>query len=108
MGHPPVIDWKYLIIWEFRVKPAMCAEFESAYGPRGVWAALFSRGTGYLATELSRDPIQPQRYITLDYWKSRGDYERFCRRHRDEYSVIDANCEGITESEQEIGCFERC
>lgn len=108
MDHHTVAGWKYLIIWEFRVKPEMCAEFETVYGPQGVWAALFSHATGYVATELSRDPNQPQRYITLDYWTSRADYELFHRQHLDEYRAIDARCERMTESEREIGCFEKC
>jgi heme-degrading monooxygenase HmoA len=99
--------WKYLIVWEFRVKPEMHAQFESAYGPRGIWAAFFSRGVGYVATELNRDQAEPQRYITLDFWASRGAYELFRRQHLEEYSAIDATCEQMTESEVEIGCFER-
>ena len=101
-------SWKYLIVWEFRVKLGKNAEFESAYGPGGVWAAFFSRGTGYVATELSLDQADCQRYVTLDFWSSREAYELFRQQWAEEYGAIDGSCEGMTESEAEVGCFERC
>jgi heme-degrading monooxygenase HmoA len=107
MRDQPATTWKYLIGWEFRVKPGLTAQFESLYGPKGVWAELFARSEGYVATELTRDHAEPGRYITLDFWTSREAYEEFRRQHLDEYQAIDSRCEELTESEVELGCFER-
>jgi heme-degrading monooxygenase HmoA len=85
----------------------MSAQFESFYGPQGVWADLFARGDGYVATELTRDQLQPQRYLTLDFWTSRQAYEDFRHQHLDEYKAIDIRCEQMTDSEVEVGSFER-
>jgi heme-degrading monooxygenase HmoA len=107
MESPVAGGWKYLIVWEFRVRPEMNAEFESAYGPGGTWAAFFSRGAGYVATELNRDQEDSRRYVTLDFWTCRSAYESFRRQHLEQYRAIDATCERMTESEIEVGCFER-
>lgn len=75
------------------------AEFEQIYHSEGTWAELFKKGTGYLGTELLRDEIHPQRYITIDQWISREDYEAFRITWKKEYEKLDAQCEGLTEQE---------
>jgi hypothetical protein len=47
-----------------------------------------------------------RRYLTFDYWASAETYESFRRNHVAEYGVVDRECEGLTESEKEIGRFE--
>ncbi len=101
------LDWRYLVIWEFRIKPGMRERFESAYGPSGRWVQLFRQGEGYVTTELKRDFKDESLYTTLDFWVSRGAYERFREQHEAEYRGIDAECEGLTDSETEVGRFER-
>jgi heme-degrading monooxygenase HmoA len=100
-------DWGYLIVWEFRVRAGLEKQFELAYGPHGVWAQLFQRGQGYLTTELVRDPRNPGRYLTLDVWTSRSAYEHFHEQHPAEYEELDRQCEVMTETELEMGKFER-
>lgn len=100
-------DWRYLVIWEFRVSPGMEAMFEKHYGPGGTWVQLFRKGEGFIATELSRDLKEPGRYLTLDFWSSQGAYESFREQHATRYKEIDAECEEMTESEAEIGRFAR-
>jgi heme-degrading monooxygenase HmoA len=100
-------DWKYLVIWEFRVQRGMEAAFEKSYGPEGIWARLFRNGEGFVATELSRDEKKPGRYLTLDFWSSQEAYESFRAAHAARYKEIDAECEEMTESEIEIGKFAR-
>ena len=67
----------YVCLWEFRVKGERVGEFERAYGPEGDWVRLFRRADGYLGTELLRDAGEPGRFITVDRWRSRKDYESF-------------------------------
>jgi heme-degrading monooxygenase HmoA len=99
------LDYGFLVIWRFRVRPGMGATFERIYGPQGDWARLFKEGEGYLRTELLHSQADPQVYVTLDFWGSRQAYDRF-RSHRfAEYHAIDASCESVTESEVEVGRF---
>jgi len=93
----------YIIIWEYQIKPEKQPEFESIYSPKGAWAELFEKSTGYLGTELLCDETRPQRYITLDRWASRDDYEAFLAQWAMEYKALDARCEGLTASESLIG-----
>lgn len=95
----------YIIIWEYQVKPEKQSEFETLYSSAGAWDGLFRKGTGYLGTELSHDETNPRRYLTIDRWKSREDYEGFLSRWKKEYNALDVQCEGLTESESCTGKF---
>jgi heme-degrading monooxygenase HmoA len=101
------LDRRYLVIWEFRIKPGMRERFESAYGPSGRWVRLFEQGEGYVRTELKRDFKNERVYTALDFWASREAYENFRRQHEAEYREIDAECEDLTECETQVGKFER-
>jgi len=98
--------WQFLIIWQFRVRAGMEADFEATYGPAGDWARFFSEDKAYVATELVRDAAQARHYLTLDFWASRAAYENFRATHAAEYRALDEKCEQLTEDEAEIGCFE--
>jgi len=100
-------NWGHVIIWEFRVRPGLRQRFEFAYGPEGAWAELFRRSQGYMGTELNRDANDDRRYVTLDFWVSRQEYESFRREHAAEYKAMDQDFAEMTESEIEIGRFER-
>ena len=95
----------FVVVWEFRVNPRKRRGFERAYGPDGEWATLFRKGKGFLGTELIRDEQDATRYLTLDFWKSRKDYERFRRQNREMYQLIDQRCESLTTRESEVGQF---
>jgi heme-degrading monooxygenase HmoA len=99
--------WRYLIIWEFRIRPGMEARFEEVYGPQGDWARFFTRDKGFVRTELNHDLKDSRRYVTLDFWVSREAYENFRRQHADEYGALDRGFEEMTRKELEIGKFER-
>lgn len=95
----------FAIAWQFQVKPEQQREFERAYGSNGVWVKLFRTGDGYLKTELHRDPEKTGRYITLDFWRSREQYEKFKSESKPAYLEIDSKCEALTEGEQLLGEF---
>jgi heme-degrading monooxygenase HmoA len=101
------VEWRYLIIWDFRVRPGMEERFEKGYGPQGDWAQFFTRGAGYVRTELNHDLKDSRRYVTLDFWISREAYENFRQRHAAEFGALDKKFEELTETELEIGKFER-
>src|SRR4029077_20858539 len=93
----------FVIVWEFHIRAAKRRTFEGAYGRGGEWAKLFRAGKGFLGTELIRDAEDPNRYLTLDFWKSQKHYERFKSQNRKKYEVIDESYEALTIRESEIG-----
>ena len=95
--------WQFLVIWEFVIRPGKEKLFEQMYGPDGDWTQLFRHGKGYCGTRLTRDCDDSRRYVTLDFWESRADYERFISQHAAEYEAIDLECEALTELESEVG-----
>lgn len=96
----------YVILWRFRPLVSRESEFARAYGPAGEWASLFSRGDGYLGTELLRHSEDPTEYLTVDRWVSRAAHERFLNRFGDEYRQLDRRLEGIAGEETLLGTFD--
>ena len=101
------VEWGYLIIWEFQVRPEMAKRFEKIYGAHGEWARLFLRDEAYIGTELIHHFNASRSYVTLDFWTSEKAYDDFRNRHLAEYEALDKKCETLTENEREIGKFVR-
>jgi heme-degrading monooxygenase HmoA len=95
----------YVLIWEFQVRAGKEREFERVYGSQGDWARFFAQSSGYLGTELHRDATTRGRYVTVDRWNSREEYETFRSQHGAEYQELDAHCEKLTERETPLGAF---
>jgi len=93
----------YLILWEYHIKPEKREEFEQIYSPSGAWAELFKKGAGYLGTELVLDETDPQKYLTVDRWASKEEYESFLEHWEQEYEALDKQCEGLTKHEVLLG-----
>jgi quinol monooxygenase YgiN len=98
-------DGLYVRIWEFTAQPEARAEFEIFYGPDGEWVRLFRRSKAFLRTEFFRDRNDENRYVTLDYFASQAGFDDFMREYRQEYMALDRRCDGVRESEREIGVF---
>ena len=94
------------IVWEFRVPSSQRREFETAYGSDGDWARLFRNGKGYIRTELHRDQREPDRYFTLDFWRSRADYYSFKQQNAAEYKLLDQRCSTLTREEKFFDEYE--
>jgi heme-degrading monooxygenase HmoA len=101
------LDYGFLVIWQFRVRPGMELTFENAYGPEGDWTQFFRNDPAYFGTGLNRSQTDPQVYVTLDFWASREAYDGFRVANSTGYHAIDARCEALTESEVEVGRFVR-
>jgi heme-degrading monooxygenase HmoA len=97
--------WRYAIVWEFRVRPGSESQFEKVYGSEGEWSRLFRLGQGYVGTELMRDQNNHRRYLTVDFWRSREDYDAFRQQQAEQYRRMDQKCEYMTEHEMELGGF---
>ena len=92
----------YLIVWRFVVKRGRESEFEEHYGASGSWASLFARAEGFLGTQLMRDADGSRRYVTIDQWRSKDDFDRFFEANRTDYARLDALCAELTESEERL------
>lgn len=92
------------LVWRFEVRDTERSAFEQAYGPAGAWARLFARADGYRGTELFR--ADDGSYLTLDVWRSRGDFDAFLVGHRSEYEALDRETEALTRCEYRIGEYE--
>lgn len=93
----------YVTLWEFSVEPSRQGEFESAYGPEGRWARLFSGAPGYLGTELLRDRAGGLRYVTIDRWSSIEAWREFKARFAAEYESLDREYAKLTTHEAALG-----
>jgi quinol monooxygenase YgiN len=98
-------EWRFVVIWEFRVRPGQEQRFEREYGVDGVWARFFRKHEAYIGTELIRDLKAERTYLTMDFWASQAAYEASRAQHAAEYKAIDAECESMTEREREIGRY---
>jgi heme-degrading monooxygenase HmoA len=53
-----------------------------------------------------RDVIDPSRFLTLDYWQSEEEFNRFRKANLAEYERLDKQFEGLTKTETRLGAFE--
>ena len=105
MSHRDLPGRVFVTAWAFQVPAEHQREFERAYGSSGDWVRLFRTADGYIRTELHRDPKSPDAYITLDFWRSREQYDGFKQRARSAYQEIDAKCERLTQGERLLAEF---
>ncbi len=96
----------FCIVWEFDVVPEKIQDFREAYGPGGPWGRLFGRSDGYRRTELLQDPTQQSRFLTMDIWRSREDFNAFKDAFGGDYAELDARFEAWTRRETKIGVFD--
>jgi heme-degrading monooxygenase HmoA len=93
-------------VWRFRPDPRSITGFELVYGPAGDWARLFASSPGFLGTTLLKGAGSTEDYLTIDRWRSSGDWEVFRADYAAEYQALDQRCESLTTAELEIGSFE--
>lgn len=96
----------FAYIWEYAVKENYRAEFEKIYGPEGDWVKLFRKAEGYIATDLHQDMSNPDRFITVDFWKTKEDRDKFRALFSEEFNTIDDRGENFTEDEKSLGEFD--
>ncbi len=96
----------FLALWEFEVKSGCEERFRSVYGAEGEWARLFRTDPNFLETRLLRDPVQANKFVTLDFWESRSAYESFKELNHAAYLAMDRNCQSLTTFERCLGYFD--
>jgi 8-oxo-dGTP pyrophosphatase MutT (NUDIX family) len=95
---------EHVITWEFLPAEGREEEFQGAYGPAGDWARFFRRDPAYIRTDLLQ--VRDGRYVTLDRWRSRADFEAFREREREAYADLDRRMEALTRHEALLGAFD--
>ena len=95
----------FAYVWQFRIDPNRRSEFLRAYRPDGQWSQLFARDPAYVETKLLHDTADPDRYLTVDYWRSAEARDAFRERCADAFEDLDRRCEQFTLSEEFIGDF---
>jgi heme-degrading monooxygenase HmoA len=95
----------FVVVWQFEIAEDKIVGFETAYGPEGSWAKLFSKSPQYKGTELLRDAYAPGRYLTIDRWASEEDFRAFRKEHDQEYETLDRACDNLTGKETRVGAF---
>jgi heme-degrading monooxygenase HmoA len=97
----------FIVIWEYDVRPGMHEAFEALYGADGDWATLFGEHAGFIGTELLRGD-RPNRYLSIDRWKTEQAYDAFLASASERYARIDAMGDALTLDERRIGRFATC
>ena len=96
----------FVRLWRFRAPADRVAAFRSAYAADGAWARLFGKAAGFLGTELLRSATDPEIFVTVDRWETRGAWTAFLERHGEAYRALDRELEGLTSEERDLGDFE--
>jgi uncharacterized membrane-anchored protein YitT (DUF2179 family)/heme-degrading monooxygenase HmoA len=97
----------HIIAWRFVVKPEFIDEFKREYGPDGSWAQLFALDSGYVRTELTQHRDTPNEFVTIDYWKTREDFDRFKSQYAEAYQRLDGELARLTTHEERISRTSR-
>ncbi len=95
----------YTIVWRFTVKPEAVAAFEAHYGAEGSWVQIFRTAPGFVATELLRDTLKPNVFVTLDHWQSSVAFDAFNPKANAAYQALDRECEVLTLHEEKLGAI---
>ena len=96
----------YTYIWEYIVIEDQLSNFKNSYGSNGAWELLFKLGNGYIKTELHHDLSNQKRLVTIDYWRTKTEYDEFRAKYKLKYEMLDKECENLTEKEKFIGDFD--
>ena len=97
----------YVIVWEYVVPPAKVEDFVSAYGAGGAWAELFGLADGFEGVELYRQEDVPARFVTVDRWRTAGDFAAFKARFEPDYHRLDEDLADLTVEENRLGAFDQ-
>ncbi len=96
---------QFAYVWRYTIDPKYEADFLAANRSDGDWAKLFLRDPEYIETKLLRDDNRNDRYMTVDYWTSKGARDSFREKFAVEFKEIDERCENYTLDEVLIGDY---
>lgn len=90
----------FVRVWEYTVPPEQVDAFTAVYGPDGDWVQLFGQGQGYAGTQLYRDVVVPERFVTVDRWSDQASWEAFLATLGAAYEALDIRTERLTAHER--------
>jgi heme-degrading monooxygenase HmoA len=96
----------FSVIWTYMVADQQRDTFREHYHENGSWAKLFQQAEGYLHTEFFQNADHPERFLTIDRWRSRQDYDRFFELHREAYLALDTECGELTQDEELVATLD--
>ncbi len=91
--------------WEFEIRKGHEARFEQLFGADGPWQALARRSRSFLGSSVLRDPVQPARYLVVEYWSEMLVYEKHQADFSDEIRDLEAQRDGLVEKMTPTGIF---
>ena len=71
-----------MVVREFWVSEGRERDFESIFGPDGIWPEMLRRSRQYLGSELRFKLRTERRFRLMDYWESHTGFEAFRRIHQ--------------------------
>jgi Antibiotic biosynthesis monooxygenase len=92
----------FVRVWEYEVPGDRAAAFTTAYAADGAWGELFGRAAGFLGTELYRDAVRADRFLTIDRWQNEEDWQSFLYAFGAAYESLDARLEGLAAAERPL------
>ena len=95
----------YVYIWEYFVNSEFITDFKLFYNSTGVWVQFFKSSPNYIRTELIVDAKNELRFLTIDYWHSKSEFDIFFAENENKYKEIDLKCNSFTSNEIKIGEF---
>ncbi len=96
----------FVVLWEFDVKSECVDVFTLAYAANGEWAQLFAKDGKFRETRLLQNISKTLRFVTMDIWESRADYEHFLNEQADAYRDLDFKCAAWTTAERHLSSFD--
>ncbi len=96
---------RFAYVWQYTIEPARRSEFLAAYDSQGAWVSLFSSDPSYIKTLLLKDVADENRYVTIDFWKSKADRDAFRERNSIAFNELDRSCEAFTVEEKFLGDY---
>ena len=95
----------FTYIWEYKVRSDKKEAFLKLYGCEGDWVRFFNKSEEYLGTDLHQDIDNEERFISVDFWKSKEARDDYRKEFNSEFNSLDEQGELTTESETPIGEF---
>lgn len=101
-----VINGAYAYIWTYRVWPESREAFAKAYGPNGEWVRFYAQSDNYIRTDLLIDEKNPDRFSTIDYFKTKESRDGLVRARKQKFDEIDQRWDEATIEEEFVGFFK--
>src|SRR5947209_20081048 len=73
---------RFVVVREFLVSEGRERDFETIFGPEGIWPEILRRSRQFLGSELRLTSPLERRYQARDYWMSHTGFEAFRAIHQ--------------------------